>query len=107
MNGIIGDASPTELPQMAIDTTAIDDAQKKAKYSRSKEYSELRAKAQARIDFYQSFLPDGRPIGTTSREELAGKWELANILIAEFKALFSEHDGAEDLLREIHEVSPS
>lgn len=107
MNGIIGDALPTELPQMAVDTTAIDETRKKAKYSRSKEYAELRAKAQARIEFYQSFLPDGRPIGTTSREDLAGKWELANILIAEFKALFSEHDGAEELLKEIHEVLPS
>ncbi len=107
-SGLIGDSYGTELPQKAPDTSQIEDAKKKAKYSRSKEYAELRAKAQTRIEFYRHFLPNGQPIGSVSREELAGKWELANILIAEFEQLFAENDNAERLLKEQYgEVLPS
>jgi hypothetical protein len=101
-NGLVGDAFATSLPQTPVATEAMDEVRRKAKYSRSSEYAELRAKAQERIDFYRGFLPNGMPIGSTSREELAGKWELANILIAEFLSLFSELDGAEAVLKETY-----
>ncbi len=102
-NGIIGDESGIELPQAPVDETAINELRAKAKYSRSKEYKELREKAQIRIDFYKTFLPDGRPIATANKVERAEAWGFANLLIAEFEQLFGENDNAEQLLKELHD----
>lgn len=99
-NIIMGDATGVELPQKEEDQTAIKELQKKAKYSRSKEYAALKEKAQARIEFYQRFLPSGMPVLGATPKELERKWELANIIIAEFDQLFSEHENADVLLKE-------
>lgn len=99
-NAIIGDSTGVELPVQAHDNTAVQELQRKAKYSRSKEYKLLKEKADERIEFYKRFLPSGQLVGTTSKAELAGRWELANILIAEFEQLFGEYENAEALLKE-------
>lgn len=99
-NAIMGDDTGTDLPQKPEDEEAINDLKRKAKYSRSKEYSELRQKAQERVEFYQRFLPNGQPVGTASKGDVERKWELANIIIAEFQQLFSEHENAAQLLKE-------
>lgn len=101
-NGLIGDNNPIDLPQKPVDDEAIAELRHKAKYTRSKEYKDLREKAQVRIDFYKKFLPNGQLIGTASREEMQGKWELANLLIAEFEQLFGEHEIAEEILKEVY-----
>ena len=99
-NVILGDETGIELPQKPIDDEALNELRRKAKYSRYKEYAELRAKAQDRIDFYKRFLPNGELVGTTSPEDLARKWELANILIAEFEGLFGENENATQILKD-------
>lgn len=101
-NGIIGDNLGIDLPQKPVDEIAINELRHKAKYSRSTEFKELREKAQARIEFYQKFLPNGQLIGTVTREEMQGKWELANLLIAELRNLFDEYEGADALLKETY-----
>lgn len=101
-NGIIGDTMGIDLPTKQADEEALNNLKNKAKYKRSKEYAELKEKADARIEFYQKFLPNGLPIGGASAEEMKGKWELANLLIAEFKQLFDEYEGAEELLKETY-----
>ena len=98
----MGDAMGIDLPQKPVDETAINELKNKAKYSRSTEFKELKAKAQTRIEFYQKFLPSGQPIGTATPEEMKGKWELANLLIAELNQLFSEYDEASVLLKETY-----
>ena len=99
-HALIGDSTGVDLPEMVPDDTALKELRNKAKYSRSKEYKELKTLADTRIEFYQKFLPNGQPVGTTTRAELQFKWELANMLIAEFNQLFSEYEGAEELLKE-------
>lgn len=99
-NVILGDNTGVELPQKPEDTDAVNELRRKAKYSRSKEYAELRQKAQARIDFYQKFLPNGQPIGTANKGDMERKWELANLLIAEFEQLFGEHENAAQILKD-------
>ena len=99
-NIILGDATGVDLPQKPVDDLALHELKKKAKYKKSKEYADLREKAQARIDFYKTFLPDGTPILATTREQRADAWALANIIIAEFEQLFGEHEQAEILLKE-------
>lgn len=99
-NAIIGDAQGIDLPQAVPDESAKLELASKAKYSKSKEYKDLRQKAEDRIGFYQKFLPNGQLVGTASKADMERKWELANLLIAEFQQLFSEHDNADALLKE-------
>ena len=101
-NQVMGDSMGIDLPQKPVDETAINELKHKAKYSRSTEFKELRAKAQAKIEFYQRYLPSGQPIGMATPEEMKGKWELANLIIAELQQLFDEHDNAEAILKELY-----
>ena len=75
-NQVMGDSMGIDLPQKPVDETAINELKHKAKYSRSTEFKELRAKAQTRMEFYQKFLPSGQPIGTATPEEMKGKWDV-------------------------------
>lgn len=99
-NAVIGDESGVDLPQAPMDETALNELKAKAKYSKTKEYKELKAKADERIEFYQKFLPNGQPVGTATKGDMERKWEMANLLIAEFQQLFSEHENATQILRE-------
>ena len=99
-NVLLGDETGVELPVMPPDETAINELKHKAKYSRSKEYQELRDKAQVRIDFYKNYLPDGTPVGVASMEQVAAYWKVSNLIIAEFEQLFDEHENADKILKE-------
>lgn len=99
-NVLIGDMTGVELPEKPVDETALNELKKKSKYRKTKEYAELREKAQERIDFYKSFLPNGQPVATSDMAELGRQWALANIIIAEFEQLFGEHESADQLLKE-------
>lgn len=99
-NAIIGDSTGVELPVAAVDDTAKKELQNKAKYKRSKEYAELKAKADARIEFYSKNLPVGYAEANTAKK--AELWGMANLLIAEFKALFEENEQAEEILKDMY-----
>ena len=101
--GIIGDVSATELPQAPTDQqeVALTELRKKAKYSRSKEFAELRENMEARIKFYQSYLPGGTPIIAVT-EEVRGKyWAIADLVIAELQQVIDGYRGADEQLKEI------
>lgn len=99
-NGILGDNSGVELPEAPVDDSEKKELTNKVKYSKTKEYKELRAKAQERIDFYKTTLPAG--YSEADRTRKAEMWGTANLIIAEFTALFGEIDTAEELLKELY-----
>lgn len=99
-NAELGDLTGIELPEAPVDETALNELKHKAKYARSKEFKELREKAQVRIDFYKNFLPDGTPAATANKEARAQAWGTANLIIAELEQLFGEHENAEAILKE-------
>jgi len=103
MNGIIGDVNPTELPQLAVDThnEAIAELNKKAKYSRSKEFQELKGKMEERIKFYQSYLPGGTPIVSITEEERGKYWAIADCVIGELQAVIDMYETANEEAIEI------
>lgn len=103
-NVLMGDLSQTTgLPQTSKDTQqeAIAELQKKAKYSRSKEFSELKANMQQRIEFYQKYLPSGVPVATLSQEDAAKHWPVANLVIAELQQVIDMYEGADIELKAI------
>ena len=102
-NGLIGDESPTELPQAVVNEDAVNELRKKAKYSRSKEFQELKANMEARIAFYQQYLPGAIPVSQVPEEERGKYWAVANIVIAELQQVIDMYESSEELLQEINE----
>lgn len=102
LNGIIGDVVSTELPIMADSQQeeALVELKKKAKYSRSKEFAELRAHMENRIKFYQSFLPGGVPIVNIEEAERGKYWAVADLVIAELQQVIDGYQNAEELAKE-------
>lgn len=98
-NSLVSDFTGVELPEMPVDDSAKVELEKRKKYSKTKEYRELRAKAQERIEFYKHNLPAGYNDATAERK--AQMWGFANLMIAEFEQLFSEHENADELLKDL------
>lgn len=91
-----------DLPQTPKEakTEALREIAKKAKYSRSKEFQELKASMEERIKFYQSYLPGGTPIVNIEESERGKYWAIADIVIAELQAVIDMYDGAQKLMEE-------
>jgi len=102
-NSLLDESGPLGLPQAPVDETAINELKSKARYSRSKEYQELKAQMETRIEFYQKYLPNGTPIATLSTQEALRNWPLANIVIAELQQVINLYQDAEEQLKEIAE----
>lgn len=102
-NGLIGDAQPTALPQAQVNKEAIGELQRKSKYSRSKEFQELKANMEVRIAFYQQFLPGAIPIAQVPEEERGKYWAIANVVIAELQQVIDMYESTNELLRDINE----
>ena len=100
-HGIIGDVGGgPDLPQAdpKQKDEALAELNKKAKYSRSKEFSELREKMEGRILFYQSYLPGGVPVNAIPEEERGKYWAIADTIIAELRMVIDMYDGAQEQL---------
>jgi len=102
-NAIIGDMTSVELPQAAPNEDYVNELRKKARYSKSKEFKELRELVEHRIEYYKQYVPDGRPISTVPKKEVQELWPLANIVIAELSAVIATYDGAVELLKDYGE----
>lgn len=98
--GIVGDNFGTDLPQTEVDHTELTQEMRAAKYSKSAEFQKLREHLESRIDFYQKFLPDGRPITDVTTEERAHMWVAANAIIAEITAVMNYYDSAREVVED-------
>lgn len=91
--GIMGDEDyGTELPQTEVPETDLAVERNAAKFSRTKEFKALKDHFETRIAYYQTFLPDGRAIN--QEIPTGAEWQVANIVIAEFKAVIQAYEDA-------------
>ena len=95
--------SMTSLPQAPAEKQqeAAAQVKRKAKYSRSKEFQELKGMMENRIEFYKAFLPNGTPAALASKAELEQNWPVANIVIAELQQVIDMYQNAEEELKAI------
>lgn len=87
-NGLVED-NPTVLPETKVDEQELITERDMAKFSRTKEFEALESHLKERITFYQSFLPDGRPITEAPTIE---NWTIANAIIGEFNAVLAAYE---------------
>lgn len=93
VNGIIGDTFGMDIPDTQLDPQVSAEVQQAARFSKTKEWKQLKAYMEGRIAFYQAFLPDGRAIGATNDVKLAQEmWIPANVIIGEFVALMGQYE---------------
>lgn len=100
-NGLIGDEDfGMSMPQSDISPDALKEVEHAVKFSKSREYKQLKGHMENRIAYYQSYLPDGRPVATVPTKELESMWVAANVIIGELKQIIAVYEQANDALKE-------
>ncbi len=96
-NGIIGDDYGTSLPEMVLPQEQLVAEKKMARFSRSAAYKELEEYLNKRIEFYQTYLPDGREVVNAPDPS---NWVIANTIVREFKAIITTYQQARTAVEE-------
>ena len=102
-NAVMGDLDePVNLPETTVPDEVLLEEQKLAKYSKTAEFKRLREFMEARIKFYQNYLPDGRPIKDVNlpNDVMATNWKAASIVVSEFTNILSEYDQAAEVVKD-------
>lgn len=84
----------TELPQTQVEETDLNIERNAAKFSKTKEFQALKDHLKQRIKFYQTQLPDGKPVTEAKIED----WKVANLVIAEFQAVLDFYENARQVV---------
>lgn len=90
-NSILGDISGTELPVMVQDETELSEEKKMARYSKTSEFKRIEQHFKERIEFYQKYLPDGRPVSAVPAKDLGSMWIAANTIIGELQTVLDSY----------------
>lgn len=99
-HGIIGDDFGIDLPQSKVEQADLDEEKKMARFSKTDEFKRIKDYAESRILFYQSMLPDGRPLSSVDPEQMGANWTAANLVIGEFKQLLGAYENANEVVKD-------
>ena len=109
-NAITDDNFGTEMPETLVDEAVLANEKNMARFSKTKEFKILKEYMEARIEFFQNYLPDGNSIngGVTPKGEqvphlddatIASYWRAANIVIGEFKSVLQQYENANEAVK--------
>lgn len=96
-NSIIGDAQGIDLPQAKPDEQDLTAEKNRAKFSKTKEWKDLKDHLESRIEFYQHFLPNGLEVGLDT-PATSDDWRVANRVIGEFRLVISTYEGVREVV---------
>lgn len=99
-NGIIGDISGTDLPELVPDEQGLNEEKKMARYSKSSEFKRIKQHFNERVAFYQRYLPGGVPINTVSQEEREKMWIVADTIITELQTVLDSYEIAAEAVKD-------
>lgn len=97
-NVLMGDENyGTDLPETEVPERDLTAEKNAAKFSRTKEFQALKDHLESRINYYQKYLPNGRPLeeDTPSPED----WRVANRIISEFNAVIQAYEQAREAVK--------
>lgn len=98
--GIIGNEYGTDLPEMVVAEQDLTAERNAAKFSRTAEFRRLKEHLEQRMEFYRTYMPDGRPVVSVPTAERGEQWAVANLVITEFRAVIDAYETAGDVVRE-------
>ncbi|SRR6266536_4267017 len=99
--GLVSDDPIMDLPTTQVPERDLTTEKNAAKFSRTKEFKTLKEHLEARIAFYQTFLPDGRTLEQVSDIddiELGGHWRSANLVIKECRMIIDSYEKAQEVV---------
>lgn len=91
-NGIVGNDYGIDLPETKIDDEQLIETKKMAKFTRTAEYARQKMWVDAKIAFYQKYLPNGTPVSAATASERAEHWVAANEIIAILQEFLSSYE---------------
>src|ERR1017187_4026310 len=100
--GIIGDTGyGLDLPDTQVDDQQMTEEKSMARFSKTKEFKRLKSFIEAKIVWYQRYLPDGRYVGggrAVGEGELPTpeQWAVASLVVKEFQNILNEYERAEE-----------
>lgn len=97
-NGIIGDITGADLPEMVIDEKELTDEKKMARYSKTAEFKRIQEWCQLKIAQHQSYLPGNIPITAISDEERGKYWAVADMVITDLTELMNMYEIAAEVV---------
>lgn len=106
-NGIVGDDNfGTDIPQTQVpDVTTDNETVAAANFNNSTEFDRLKTNMQARIEYWQKYLPGGTPADQLNHDERAWRWLAADSVITELRAIMDAYQGAADAVKEANEAN--
>lgn len=96
--GIIDEGLSQALPEVDVDNEALALEKRMAKFAKSAEFKLLKDHLNNRIEFYQSFLPDGREVSKTI--PTPEQWTIANGIIGEMQAIIYSFEQAAEVVKD-------
>jgi hypothetical protein len=102
---IQGDSSPTELPRTQVSEELLIQEKNRAKYSKSKEFKDIREYWEARKEFFKTYTPGGAEIRfQVPNDDIAQMWLLANNMINEIDVFLSTYVNAAEVVKKVDDV---
>lgn len=100
-NGLMGDEDyGTTMPDTFVPPEAMDEMQKAARFSRTKEFLALKEHLESRISYYQAYLPGGVPAENVPNDERGKYWAVSLMVIQELRAIISAYEQAAQEVKE-------
>lgn len=98
-NAITDDTFGMEMPVTQVEELSLVNERNMAKFSKTKEFKVLKDYLENRIEFFQKYLPDGRPLTTENVMPNGTDWTVANLVIGEFKSVLQAYDDAAEAIK--------
>ncbi len=102
--GIIGDLDQIDLPMVNNDPQLLEEEQRKARFSKTKEFKELKDQIDRKIEFYSAYLPGGVSyealLAVKDFEEIGKMTVLSSTIIGEFRQLIQTYETANEAVKE-------
>jgi hypothetical protein len=99
MNYGIPEGSTMNLPVSKIDEESKSREKQMSAFTDKPEWAVLKEFLESRINYFQTYLPNGTPVADVPMEEVASRWVAANIIIQEFHSLISTYEGVAESVR--------
>lgn len=107
-NAITDDTFGMEVPTTQVEELSLVNERNMAKFSKTKEFKVLKEYLENRVEFFQKYLPDGRPLTvenleleppSISNQGRSVDWIIANLVIGEFKSVLQAYEDASEAVK--------
>lgn len=100
-NGIVGNDYGIDIPETEYTDDQLVDVKKMAKFTRTAEYARQNAWAEAKIKFYQQYLPNGQDISTVAPETRDAYWVAANEIIKLLNEFLTSYESSAEEIKKL------